>query len=158
MRKGQFQTLEPVIVVIALVFIFGIALFYYVQISGNRESAAAAAFDHEQELALLATVSQMPELSCASDVSASTCIDLYKAKGFAELLKDERARTYYYPLLGASNITLRWVDLSTGKHQSLTLYTNTKGTEVKAARTYFTLYDPVQKSFYFTTMIIERES
>jgi hypothetical protein len=155
--KGQLQALEPIIITIVLGIIMVIGVVFYINISGSQSQQDKQEQAQQDELVLLARTSRLPELSCSEDVSGTNCIDLYKANALAKRLSDPKERAYYFTLFGASNITIEYVDLVNNKAVFVPLYSAAGGNRTRATRTYFTVYDPVERTTNFATLIIERE-
>jgi hypothetical protein len=72
------------------------------------------------------------------------------------MLQDDKQRIAYFPVFGATHITIAWVD-ATGAAGSIDLY-NGRSEKYTASRTYFTVFDPVHRTRNFATMIIERQA
>ena len=153
MRKAQVQALEPIVIVIFLALLLGIALVFYFRISGGQVRQDESLVRSQENAQLLATVTRLPELSCTSDTR--NCIDLYKAQAFAASVTDPRQRLFYYALFGTANISIQWVELS-GKKE-LQLYNALQSENIRASRTYFTIQDPVTGHRHFATMTIEQQ-
>jgi hypothetical protein len=160
MRRAQLQTLEPIVIVIILTLIVSIGLLFYFRASSDITTRDQLQVGALQDLETLSALSRMPELVCTADVTRNTnCIDTEKAKAFAQLLRSDRGRNDYYPLLGSTSITITWIDLSSGESQLL-LYnaTDLNRSSVTPTRTYFTMYDPLTRTKEFAVMDILRGS
>lgn len=157
MRRGQLQTLEPIIIVMVLALIAGLSLLFYLRITEGQEMQQTREFRMQEDVATLGRIANLPELSCNRAETANTyCIDVYKARTFGEFLRtNHQARTYYYALFGATNITLQII--SGGTTEQIALYENLNNTFVTQTRTYFTVQDPTTGSREFAVLIIERE-
>lgn len=153
MRRAQLQTLEPVIIIVFLGILFAIGLIFFVRLGGSDVTIV----NEREALATLSAVTTLPELSCASSVSSDTyCLDLYKARSFAEMNRDDPL--YYFPLLGAAEITLSYVDLRTGLQQDIVLYdTVNPNSTVIGSSTFFTVHDSVREERHFAMLTIRRE-
>ena len=151
------QTLEPVIIVIMLAIIIGIGLLFYARISASQQHQTGVALQYQEDLATLSRLSHMPELSVPAGADCSNCIDIYKAAEFSELLKGERNRTVYYPVFGPTAIMIDYLELSGNKLNHLVLYNNTNTGFAKVTRTYFTMYEPVNRTRQFAMLTIARE-
>jgi hypothetical protein len=164
-RRGQLQAMEPIIITIILVLIIGVALIFYVRINYHEVASDSASFSQEEDLALLSRISSMPELSCpAVDGVPKNCIDLEKARQFQRLTRNDRTRSYYNPVLGATNITIETVDLavttagSAGEAlDTINIYQNMQSENRVVVRTYAVVFDPASRTNRFATIIIERE-
>lgn len=166
-RRGQLQAMEPIIIVIVLAIIIGLVLLYYVRINAYETKTDTANYQAKEDLAMLGRLTTLPELACPRSETVKTyCIDLLKAQAFASTMGDIRNgpanRVYYSPVLGATNITLRWYDLSKPAGQmaqQLTIYSNLRdSTRVRTTTTYFTAFEPVNGTRQFAMLIVERQS
>lgn len=166
-RRGQLQAMEPIIIVIVLAIIIGLVLLYYVRINAYETKTDTANYQAKEDLAMLGRLTTLPELACPRSETVKTyCIDLLKAQAFASMMGDARSgpsnRVYYSPVLGATNITLRWYDLSKPSGQmaqQLTIYSNLRdSTRVRTTTTYFTAFEPVNRTRQFAMLIVERQS
>jgi hypothetical protein len=151
--------MEPIIIVIMLAIIFGMALLFYARISGTQQKTEASHYQAEEDLDTLDRLTTMPELSCPRSETVKTyCIDRLKAEAFAGMLDNGGNRIYYTPLLGDTSITLIWYDLNDDALHSLPIYNNLKdSTRVKATRTYFTVFDPITGTRQFAMLNVERQ-
>jgi hypothetical protein len=158
MRRGQLQTLEPVLVVIFIGILLGVGMLVFVRMGSFRSSQEATLVQEQEALVLLKRLTTLPELSCPAAVTVQTfCIDEEKARQFALRMDDPRERAHYFPLLGASEITLEIVDLDGGV-QELAVYNATIGNRtVVGSGTYFTAYDPAREERRFAILTLRRE-
>ena len=156
-RRGQLQTLEPIIIVIILAVIIGMLLLFYVRISATQSRVDKQANAQQEDLASLARITTLPEISCPRSETVKTyCIDLLKARAFKDLMANPQLRSTYFSVLGASEISIETIDLQ-GAPSSMVLYDALEPGNVSASRTYFTGYDPVQDTRKFAIMVIKRE-
>jgi hypothetical protein len=157
MKKGQLQTMEPIIIVIVLVIIIGICLLFYSRISNSQEDQQIRTAKAKEDTATLKRIANLPEFSCGRSTSTNTyCIDKYKAEAFGNFTASSaQARIYYYGFFGAANVTLQIIE--NGNLRSIPLYYNLNSTYVTQTRTYFTVFDPVMQHRQFAILIIERE-
>jgi len=148
MKKGQLQTLEPIVIVIVLVLIAAIVLMLFVKLNDTSPS-----FDSREALNVLQRVSTMPELSCPAIETAGThCIDLGKARAFSRTVDE----IFYQPVFGFTSITLEVVEEN--KLEEILLYDATvPDANVRASTTYFTVHDPVTDTRKFAMLTIRRE-
>lgn len=157
MRRGQLQSLEPVMVVIILAIIGIVGGMFYFSIAERGAQEDALLLDEQEDLAVLKRIAAAPELACPADITTGTyCIDLYKARAFSDLMAQDRHRVRYHPFFGDTQITVEWLDLPS--RQSLALYNGTNATDLRATRTYFVVYDPVDGRRHFATLLIRRAS
>ncbi len=158
MRKGQLQTLEPILIIIFLAIIAGIGMLFWIGFVESDAKDSAAAYESREALALLQRITTLPEFSCAlSETRGTYCIDLEKAKVFQSMMADERLALQYTPILGFSNITLEIVDFS-GANQKLVLNSRLNSERYQIMRTYFTVHDPVEDTRGFGVLTIVREA
>jgi len=159
MRRGQLQTLEPVIIVIVLTVLLLAGGAYFLRASQDDESRRAASVSARDDLALLERLSSLPELACSGPASANRmCVDLAKAEAFAGIIAgDETLRVAYFPILGATNLTLRVLDIDEGSSRAMALYDASRnGTRTRATRTYVTVLDPATGDVRFGMLEIRR--
>jgi hypothetical protein len=157
-RRAQLQALEPIFIVIILAIVMGIGLLFYVRIADSQERQDSSAQAQQEDLATLARISRMPELSCSADASLTNCIDVHKAEAFSRLLANDQAKLYYYPYLGDKNITITWLDLASGVTTTLRLYGGMQSDTYTATTTYFTVYESVNSTAKLATLTILRRS
>lgn len=157
-RRGQLETLEPILIVIMLVLIAGIGLLFYVNISAGEYRGDLARIDDAQAIAIMQRATSMPELSCALSETAGTfCLDKYKVLAFSSIAREEQARIYYQDVFGTSSVRIGW--LEAGSEEKVVLYNITTGNgSITTMHTYFTLHDPVADERYFAVMTIAREA
>jgi hypothetical protein len=143
-----------VLIVIILAIIAGVGMFMYLRATESNARAQMQVDAAREDTVMLSRVARLPELSCSRDRSQTNCIDAEKAKAFSVLAADQALRTKYFPLFGASKITIERVGTTTEK---IVVYDALEGSDVRATRTYFTVFDPTSKTTDFAVMIIERE-
>ena len=163
MKKGQFQTLEPVIIVIILVFIIGVMLMFYMRISKVEGDKTATTLRAQEDLTMREMITQLPELRCTeSETSGTYCIDLFKAAEFKSLMTDDEQQILYYSLFGDAKITLHKIDLTDNTptlSSGIILYnalTNEEG-NINTKYVYFTAHEPIEDKRLFAMVKIERQ-
>ena len=150
MKRGQLQTLEPIIIVIVLVLIAALVLMAFVRLTD-----ASTPLDNSEAVAVLERVSTMPELSCPVIETAGTyCIDLAKVEAFSRIMRDEDNRIAYQPVFGFTQITLEVV----GDDPILLYDMIDPEADVRAGTTYFTVHDPLTDTRRFATITVRRET
>lgn len=157
--RGQLQVMEPIVVVVFLALILGILLMFYLRIASTEQAQEAGVYENVQDLAVLQRMARLPEIACPKSETGQTyCIDLYKAQAFNRSMENQRTRTGYFPLFGASRITLHIIDVSGGV-RNITIYnTLTATANVRPSITYTTVYDPVSDTRQFAMIMIERQT
>jgi|GEM_PF-6148969 len=160
-KKGQLNTMEPIIIVIVLALIAGLGLLFYTRINDTQQTTAVSTMNAQQDVALLSTLARMPELACSrAETSDTKCIDLGKASAFAEILiTDQKIKNEYYPIFGASKVMITYVDsFDVGMpSRSVTVYDALDDeSRVRPTRTYFALYNPGDERMMFATLVVER--
>lgn len=161
MRRGQLQTLEPILIVIVLSVLFGVGLLFFVKLQAHDPMKAVTS--EREATALLKKITTLPELSCPTSETVQTyCLDLVKAQMFSEMLGNAGNASFYFPLFGRSSVTLEWYDLSYGDEaivEQLELYNALlEGADVAMSTTYFTVYDPVADQRYFASIMVRRQT
>ncbi len=162
-RRAQLQTMEPIMIVIVLSIIAGIALLFYVRLSSGEARAELRTTQSAEDIQVLGAVARMPELLCPNTESVQVnCIDYEKAIAFAESSKSIDNKIYYNPFFGNANITLFWIE-STGAPDGYTIQskqlfdTMVNRNKTRTSITYFSLYKPIEDRRYVAWMQIERE-
>ncbi|MDD9953874.1 MAG: hypothetical protein OXR66_06075 [Candidatus Woesearchaeota archaeon] len=150
MKRAQFQTLEPILVIIIIVLLAGVGLLFFVNVSKTSVAHDISTLHERHLTAALDRMTTLPELSCPKSETENTyCIDLYKARVFAT-----QDHIPYYALFGPTKITLRWLD---GTAKELVLYDALQSGQVRAATTYFTIYDPLTDERLFAMLTVQRD-
>jgi hypothetical protein len=157
--------MEPILIVMFLALIIGLLLLFSLRIGDREVEVTATKEASKQDLLLLGRIANLPELSCPKSESAKTyCIDMFKAEAFRQLMKDDDvARSSYYPLLGASEIAVEWIDMDSNGasiNKSMVLYDNLNSSGVRPAVAYSTMYNPASPGAarMFATVTIYRRA
>ena len=80
-RRGQVKMIETILVLLALVFFFGILVVFYSRFQLFEIQKLARDVEEERAASLLGKIIGMPELSCSvsfGSASEANCIDTYK--------------------------------------------------------------------------------
>lgn len=156
MRRGQLQTLEPVVIVIFLGVILALGLIFFMRISDSDSARQQSLADERYAVAIMRTVTTMPELACSRAETVQTfCIDTEKAYAFAEFTSSLNNGLEYFPLFGSSTLELEWQE-STGLVK-VVLYNASAGGNALASSTYFTVHDPITDTRRFATLTVLRD-
>src|SRR3989344_3544659 len=113
-KKGQVKMIETILVLLALVFFFGIIIIFYSRFQLFEVQRLAQEVDEERASSLLGKISGMPELKCSvsfGSASGTDCIDSYKLLALSkqqakfeeefEGLSEVRVERVYPPPSGA---------------------------------------------------------
>lgn len=159
-RRGQIQAMEPIIIVIFLIILLLAGGAYFLRMLSAQQDQRAEAVQAADDLALLERLTTLPELSCGGTASAGPlCVDARKARLFADMLaQNDTLRIAYYPVLGATNITLRIVDITTGNAQDILISDASRNdsARVRSTRTFVTVLEPSDGDVDFGMLEIRR--
>ncbi len=113
-KRGQVKMIETILVLLALVFFFGIIIIFYSRFQLFEVQKLAREVDEERASSLLGKISGMPELKCSvsfGSASGADCIDTYKLLALSkqqskfeeefEGLSEVRVERVYPPPSGA---------------------------------------------------------
>ncbi len=159
-RRGQIQTMEPIIITIFLILILLAGGAYFLHAFSGQQEQRAEAVQAADDLALLERLTTLPELSCGGTTNAGPlCVDARKARLFAGMLAaNDSLRIAYYPVFGSTNITLRTVDITTGNAQDFTISDASRNgsARVRSTRTFVTVLDPSDGDVGFGMLEVRR--
>lgn len=158
-RRGQMQTMEPIIVVITITILLLVGGAYFLRASQGAEGDRTASRQGAEDLALLERVTTLPEIACAGVSSAGRlCVDKEKVRVFSAVLaSNETLRVMYFPLFGRTNVSLRIVDVEDGVATGYPLYmAMDNASTIRATRTFVSVLDPATGTLGIGSLEIRR--
>ncbi len=147
-RRGQIQFGESLMVVVVLVFILIIGIVFYYGASSSSIHKEIRYREDVGAVTLAKNVLALPEVQCGRLVAHGDCIDEYKLRAFAELMKDSQNpefRREYEARFGRATIKLHVL----GEPNPILLYEK-KPTHLNLTVSpqfiFTTLYDPFSRT------------
>lgn len=159
LRRGQMQTLEPIIIVITITLLLLVGGAYFLRASQGADDQRASARQEAEDLALLERVTTLPEISCSGVSSAGRlCVDREKAIAFSStILANESLRIAYFPLFGRTDLSLRVVSLNEDVARDISIYDAAdNATTIRATRTFVSVLDPATGTLGIGSLEIRR--
>jgi len=118
MKQAQVKTFENLFAMIIFVIIFIIGLLVFMNWQASQAQIQLRQAELEQTELKIMQIYSLPEISCGLSSSGSDltgiCIDLYKAKAFANLSnitgKNQVFSSFYQDMIGRAKITLNIIE------------------------------------------------